>query len=145
MFNIGPGELMVILLLALILLGPEKLPEVARSVGKGMKELRRASEDLRQTVEQELYKVDVEAEVKKTPGAAQPPAVGASAIERRSGMLPPPGAEPLAAPPLAIEVPPAGSPPSTPTEGAPAAQPAAATALPVGPAAPATTAPSEKA
>ncbi|MHB1844837.1 MAG: Sec-independent protein translocase subunit TatA/TatB [Deltaproteobacteria bacterium] len=58
MFNVGPGELMVILILALILLGPEKLPEVAKAVGKGMRELRRATEDLRETVETELYKLE---------------------------------------------------------------------------------------
>ena len=36
----GPLELMVILVIALIVLGPQKLPEAARSVGKGMRELR---------------------------------------------------------------------------------------------------------
>jgi sec-independent protein translocase protein TatB len=58
MFNIGPGELVVILILALVLLGPEKLPEVARTVGKGMRELRRATEDLKDQVESEFYKLD---------------------------------------------------------------------------------------
>jgi sec-independent protein translocase protein TatA len=36
----GPLELMVILVIALIVLGPQKLPETARSVGKGMRELK---------------------------------------------------------------------------------------------------------
>jgi Tat protein translocase TatB subunit len=54
MFNIGPGELVVILLLALILLGPKRLPDAARAVGKGMREFRRATEDLKGTLEQEL-------------------------------------------------------------------------------------------
>ena len=36
----GPLELMVILVIALIVLGPQKLPEAARSVGKGMRELK---------------------------------------------------------------------------------------------------------
>ena len=58
MFNIGPGELIVILILALVLLGPEKLPEMARTVGKGMRELRRATEDLKDQVETEFYKLD---------------------------------------------------------------------------------------
>ena len=40
MFNIGPMELMVILVIALVVLGPQKLPETARSVGKGMRELK---------------------------------------------------------------------------------------------------------
>jgi sec-independent protein translocase protein TatB len=58
MFNIGPGELVVILLLALILLGPKKLPEAARAIGKGMRELRRATEDLKGTLEQEIGGLD---------------------------------------------------------------------------------------
>jgi len=43
MFNVGSGELLVILLIALIVLGPTKLPEVARQVGSVAKELRRMS------------------------------------------------------------------------------------------------------
>jgi sec-independent protein translocase protein TatB len=58
MFNIGPGELIVILILALVLLGPKRLPEVARTVGKGMRELRRATEDIKETVETEFYKLE---------------------------------------------------------------------------------------
>jgi sec-independent protein translocase protein TatA len=38
----GPLELMVILVIALIVLGPQKLPEAARSVGKGMRELKQS-------------------------------------------------------------------------------------------------------
>ena len=38
--NIGPMELVVILAIALIVLGPKKLPEVGRSVGKGMREFK---------------------------------------------------------------------------------------------------------
>src|SRR5580658_2477777 len=58
MFNIGPGELIVILIVALILLGPDKLPEMARTVGKGMRELRRATEDIKDQVENEIYDLD---------------------------------------------------------------------------------------
>ncbi len=111
MFNIGPGELVVILLLALILLGPEKLPEVARTLGKGMKELRRASDDLRHTVEEELYRAEAQAE--KTPLTLRP-----------AGSLPPAGAQPLAAPP-AIEAPPAQPPAAAPATDGAAAPPIA--------------------
>jgi sec-independent protein translocase protein TatA len=38
--NVGPLELVVILAIALIVLGPKKLPEVGRSIGKGMREFR---------------------------------------------------------------------------------------------------------
>lgn len=43
MFNIGGGEFLVIALIALIVLGPQRLPEAARQVGKAMGELRRMS------------------------------------------------------------------------------------------------------
>lgn len=43
MFNVGGGELLVILLVALVVLGPTKLPEAARQAGQVMKELRRIS------------------------------------------------------------------------------------------------------
>ena len=41
-FNVGPLELIVVLIIALIVLGPQRLPDVARSVGRGMREFRSA-------------------------------------------------------------------------------------------------------
>lgn len=38
--SIGPGELIIVLVIALIILGPKKLPEVGRSVGRGMREFK---------------------------------------------------------------------------------------------------------
>ena len=42
MFNISPLEIMVLLVIALIVLGPQRLPEMARSLGRGMREFRAA-------------------------------------------------------------------------------------------------------
>ena len=42
MFNVGPLELIVVLIIALIVLGPQRLPDVARSLGRGMREFRSA-------------------------------------------------------------------------------------------------------
>ena len=50
MFGIGPMELLLILVVALLVLGPKRMPELARTMGKGLAEFRRASNDLRQTL-----------------------------------------------------------------------------------------------
>jgi len=46
MFGIGTGELIVILIVALIIIGPQKLPEIAKSLGKAMGEVKRATRDI---------------------------------------------------------------------------------------------------
>ncbi len=50
MLDIGLTELMIILVVALIVLGPQKLPEIARKLGRGLAEFRRTSEDLRRSI-----------------------------------------------------------------------------------------------
>jgi sec-independent protein translocase protein TatA len=50
MFDVGGGELLLILLVVLLLFGPKKLPELARAVGKGMRHVRKAQEDLTQQI-----------------------------------------------------------------------------------------------
>ena len=50
MFGIGPMELVLILVVALLVFGPKRLPELARTLGRGMGEFRRASNDLRQSL-----------------------------------------------------------------------------------------------
>ena len=50
MLDIGLQELLIILAVALIVLGPQKLPEIARKLGRGLAEFRRTSEDLRRTI-----------------------------------------------------------------------------------------------
>ncbi|MBI5503388.1 MAG: twin-arginine translocase TatA/TatE family subunit [Deltaproteobacteria bacterium] len=46
MFGVGPTELLVILVIALLVLGPKRLPELAHSLGKGLAEFRKATSDL---------------------------------------------------------------------------------------------------
>jgi TatA/E family protein of Tat protein translocase len=53
---LGTSELMVILVAALILFGPRKLPDISRQIGKSLSEFKRASEDFRQTWENEVQK-----------------------------------------------------------------------------------------
>lgn len=53
MFGIGIPELIIILIVAFVVVGPEKLPKLARSLGKGFFELRRATEGIREEFEKE--------------------------------------------------------------------------------------------
>lgn len=54
MLNIGPQELLVILVVALVVVGPQRLPELARSIGKGLRSLRAAQDEVRKTVQEVL-------------------------------------------------------------------------------------------
>jgi TatA/E family protein of Tat protein translocase len=49
-FNLGFGEMALILVIALLVFGPNKLPELARNLGKSLGEFRRASNDLRRSI-----------------------------------------------------------------------------------------------
>ena len=52
--SIGMQELIIIFVIALIIFGPRKLPELGRSLGKSLAEFKRASNDLRSTLEEEI-------------------------------------------------------------------------------------------
>jgi TatA/E family protein of Tat protein translocase len=54
MFNIGPMELLVILVIALLVVGPQRLPEVGRSVGRALREFRRAQDEVQRTLRMSL-------------------------------------------------------------------------------------------
>ncbi|MFL5322205.1 MAG: twin-arginine translocase TatA/TatE family subunit [Myxococcaceae bacterium] len=60
MLNVGAGEIVIILIAALLILGPKRLPEMARIIGKFMREFRRQTDDVRTMVEREFYKMDEE-------------------------------------------------------------------------------------
>ena len=48
-FNIGPGELIIVLIIALIVVGPGKLPDVGAALGKSIKEFRKAATDVKES------------------------------------------------------------------------------------------------
>ncbi len=51
MFGLGTAELLIILFIALVVLGPKELPKVARTLGRGIRELQRAKDDLKKNIE----------------------------------------------------------------------------------------------
>ena len=67
MFGIGMPELILILALALIVLGPKRLPDVARALGKGLSEFRRATDQLKE----EFRQVEEEIEENTSPPASE--------------------------------------------------------------------------
>jgi TatA/E family protein of Tat protein translocase len=71
---IGTTELLVVLLVALIIFGPRKLPELSRSLGQAINQMRAASDDLKHTWEAEAQR-EKEASVPLTLPAAEQPAL----------------------------------------------------------------------
>jgi sec-independent protein translocase protein TatB len=67
MFGIGMPELILILAVALIVLGPKRLPEIARALGKGLSEFRRATDELKE----ELHHVEDEIEQSSAQATSQ--------------------------------------------------------------------------
>ena len=106
MFNISGVELGIILLVALLLLGPQRLPEVARGLGKFLREFRRQTDDVRTMVEREFYQMDqdiqkaVEPAVSAVRESAEAPALKApdSSASGSSSAVEPPAAAQSAAP-----------------------------------------------
>ena len=70
MGSVGFPELVVIVLVALLVFGPKRLPDLGRSIGRGLSEFRRASNDLKGSIEREIETLDQEvssASIPKTP------------------------------------------------------------------------------
>lgn len=82
MFGIGAPELVIILILALLVLGPERMPRLARDIGRTMGDLRRTSDELKQ----EFLNADAPTPVQAGPAAPAEPDATPVAV--------PPGAEP---------------------------------------------------
>jgi sec-independent protein translocase protein TatA len=75
--SIGMPELIVIFLIALVIFGPRKLPELGRSLGKGIAEFKRASNELKSTLEEEI-RLEERSEAAK-PQSTTAPAASVSA------------------------------------------------------------------
>jgi len=106
--TLGGPELFLIFVVALIVFGPRKLPEIGKSLGKMMGEFRRASNEFRSTIENEVEAEKIREAMRiepprvepVTPPAAPTPATSA-AVDYPNGPEPtPPAAEPPAAEPV---------------------------------------------
>jgi Tat protein translocase TatB subunit len=71
MFGIGFPELIMILAVALIILGPQRLPEVARMLGRAYAQLRRASEEFQNTIRQDLAALERQEDANRNKAVAQ--------------------------------------------------------------------------
>ena len=69
----GPMEMVVIFVVALLVFGPKKLPELARTLGKGLAEFRRASAELRGSLEREMQNIEHEVKMKENASNSPPP------------------------------------------------------------------------
>ena len=56
-FNISGGEIFIILVVAFIIFGPQKIPEIARKLGKGIHEMKKATNDIKREIDNEVNKV----------------------------------------------------------------------------------------
>ena len=94
-------ELLVILVIGLLVLGPKRLPELARSLGRGLAEFRRASTEMRKEFLDVAEEVKIEppgddAPQKKPDARAVPPALAESEADQERDAATPPSPEPQA-------------------------------------------------
>ena len=73
--SIGMPELIIIFVIALIIFGPRKLPELGRSLGKSIAEFKKASNELKSTLEEEIRLEETRSSLEASKAAAQPSAV----------------------------------------------------------------------
>jgi len=90
--GIGGGELLIILIIALIVFGPKRLTEVASSLGKALREFRKMSQDLTAELQKEIevtkeLQAELEKELKRLPGEEakkEPPTEGPEAQDNKA-------------------------------------------------------------
>ncbi len=84
MFGLGLPELLVIFVIALIVFGPKKLPELGKSIGRAMAEFKKATEEFKETIHEEMKEVEKSAdmdEIKRLSKLDIPDAIKAGAVK----------------------------------------------------------------
>ncbi|PKN12547.1 MAG: twin-arginine translocase subunit TatB [Deltaproteobacteria bacterium HGW-Deltaproteobacteria-4] len=90
MFGLGVGEILLILALALIFIGPEKLPDLARSLAKGYAEFRRSYDEVKNSIEKDMRSLNVEEHLRQ--GKRNLEDIYKTPWEQEPGKLTPPNA-----------------------------------------------------
>jgi TatA/E family protein of Tat protein translocase len=119
-FNIGPGELIIVLIIALIVVGPGKLPDVGAALGKSIKEFRKAATDVKDATSLED---PAPAAVAASAAATATPAPNVITAEAAPNTLAAAPANTIAAAPVAVA--PVASEPAPVAAAPAAAEPAA--------------------
>jgi sec-independent protein translocase protein TatB len=88
MFGLGFGEIMIILVLALVLLGPQRLPDAAKQIGKAMRDFKRATDDVKDQFDRAMYEVQSTGEERPRPVLAPTPGQDAHATGAPAGAVP---------------------------------------------------------
>jgi len=65
MFGLGLPELIVIFVIALVVFGPKKLPELGKSLGRAIAEFKKASQEFQDSMQEEMKQVEKEADLEK--------------------------------------------------------------------------------
>jgi TatA/E family protein of Tat protein translocase len=92
--NLGFPEMIFLFLLALIIFGPKKLPEIGRQIGKALNEFKRASNEFRSQIESEIATLDREPSPQILPPARAPEGAIASGVHSQSSTVDAPPTEP---------------------------------------------------
>ena len=116
MFGIGFPELLLIAVIALVVIGPKRLPDLAKALGRGFAEFRRATDELKQTFEEETRVARAQELRQKLVAEGKIPPAGAAAPSPAEGSAPPAPAEATATTPAAETAASMATAPPKPTE-----------------------------